>query len=251
MGHDSGMPGRAVIWDFDGTLAYRSGHWPDCLVEILDAELPGHGHGREAFAAAMQRGFRWHDWHAEHPVATDARQWWQPVEAIAAGAYREAGYPDTEARRLAARLREVYLRRGAWSLFDDARAALALTASAGWRNAILSNHVPELADLVADLGLADLLDALFNSALIGFEKPHPRAFRGALDGLGAPDQVWMVGDQLRADVEGAEAVGIPAILVRTDAPAARRSASALEAARAIVAGGTHSWTPERAPDAAR
>ena len=224
-----------MIWDFDGTLAYRSGLWSDCLVEILDEELPGHGHRREVFRPAMQRGFRWHEWESEHARFENPDEWWKPVTAIAAGAFRDAGYPPHAADRLALRLRETYLRRAKWARFDDSIEALELVRANGWRTAVLSNHVPELPALVAHLGFEPVIDAIFNSADTGFEKPHPRAYLGALEALGAPKQVWMVGDQLRADVEGAEAVGIPAILVRTEAPAQRHAATALEAARRIVA----------------
>lgn len=229
------MPDRVVIWDFDGTLAFRNGHWSDCLIEILDEELPGHGHAVERFRPWMQRGFRWHDWESEHERIDDPRRWWTPVEAIAAGAFAEAGYGPAEAERLAALLPATYLRRARWSLFDDSRPALELTRSAGFRNVILSNHVPELPELVHDLGLDDLVERLFNSAAIGFEKPNPAAYRMVLDELARPSDVWMVGDQPRADVEGPEAAGIPAILVRTEASSPRRAPTALEAARLIVA----------------
>lgn len=228
------MPLRVVICDFDGTLAYRRGHWPDCLVEILDEHLPGHGRTADAFRARMHRGFRWHEWETEHERITEPRAWWAPVEAIAASAFVETGFSTADAERLAARLPEIYLRRGRWSLFADSCDALALTRAAGWTNVVLSNHCPELPALLSSLGLDGLVERVFNSATSGFEKPHPEAFRGAIAALGSPRQAWMVGDQPRADVEGAEAVGIPAILVRTDAPSPRRARTALEAARLIV-----------------
>ena len=233
--HHSPVPNRVVIWDFDGTLAYRSGLWSDCLVEILDEEVPGHGHGRETFRPAMQRGFRWHQWESEHPRIEDPDDWWKPVTAIAAGAYRNAGFAPADAERLAARLREIYLRRTTWARFEDSIAALELLRARGWCNVVLSNHVPELPEIVAHLGFEPVLDAVFNSAATGFEKPHPRAYLGALEALGFPHRVWMVGDQPRADVEGAEAAGIPAILVRTDAQSTRRAGTALEAAQRILA----------------
>ena len=228
------MGQRVVIWDFDGTLARRSGLWSDCLVEILDDEAPGHGHRADVFRAAMQRGFRWHDWEREHERVGDPDRWWQPVETIAADAFLAVGFPAPEAARLASRLRETYLRSTCWSLFDDSREALELTLREGWRNVVLSNHVPELPDLVRHLGLDDVVDRIFNSAVTGFEKPHPAAYRAVLEALRQPTQVWMVGDQPRADVEGPEAAGLPAILVRTDGPSPRRAATALEAARHIT-----------------
>ena len=47
-----------------------------------------------------------------------------------------------------------------------------------------------------------------------YEKPHPETFRGVLEALGGADEIWMVGDNAEADVAGAKAAGIPAVLVR-------------------------------------
>lgn len=47
-------------------------------------------------------------------------------------------------------------------------------------------------------------------------KPSPDFFAAALDGLGcAADRAVMVGDDVEADVAGAQAAGIPGVLVRT------------------------------------
>jgi putative hydrolase of the HAD superfamily len=57
-------------------------------------------------------------------------------------------------------------------------------------------------------------DRIFNSAETGYEKPHPRAFQHVIESLGAPRSIWMVGDNPVADIEGARAVGMNALLVR-------------------------------------
>jgi FMN phosphatase YigB (HAD superfamily) len=44
-----------------------------------------------------------------------------------------------------------------------------------------------------------------------------------------PSEAWMVGDNVMADVLGAEAVGIPAVLVRRPDPRAERYAGSLDA----------------------
>jgi putative hydrolase of the HAD superfamily len=100
-----------------------------------------------------------------------------------------------------------------WEAFGDAQQALEATAAAGWTNAILSNHVPELPALVAGVGLSTHVDRIFSSAQIGWEKPNPRVFRHALNAYGNPREVWMIGDNPIADIAGAEAVGLRAILV--------------------------------------
>ena len=88
---------------------------------------------------------------------------------------------------------------------------------------------------MAHLGLDALVDVVWSSAVTGYDKPHPEAFRRALAELGWPSTVWMVGDNPRADVDGAEAVGIPAILIRRDGPAKRRAPDAESAAAMILA----------------
>ena len=57
---------------------------------------------------------------------------------------------------------------------------------------------------------------MFSSALIGYDKPHPEAFRHALRACGNPARRWMVGANPVADVAGAEALGVPAVLIRSD-----------------------------------
>lgn len=80
----------------------------------------------------------------------------------------------------------------------------------------MSNHVPELRDLVEGLELSELVTDVLSSAVTGYEKPHPLAFELGRAATGYPDELWMVGDNPEADVRGAEAVGIPSILVRTE-----------------------------------
>ncbi|MFN2389985.1 MAG: HAD hydrolase-like protein [Actinomycetota bacterium] len=48
--------------------------------------------------------------------------------------------------------------------------------------------------------------------------------------------MWMVGDNVTADVRGAEAVGIPAILVRTEDGSVARRAQDLYGIRALLVG---------------
>jgi putative hydrolase of the HAD superfamily len=64
-------------------------------------------------------------------------------------------------------------------------------------------------------GLLDLFGALAVSCDDGWLKPNPALFRLALDGLGvAAEEAVMVGDDLRADVMGAKALGMVAVWKR-------------------------------------
>lgn len=68
-------------------------------------------------------------------------------------------------------------------------------------------------------GLADAIDAVATSHDVGWRKPHRAMFDRALE-LAAvrPNEAFMVGDNPIADVRGAQALGIRAVLRRTDAP---------------------------------
>jgi putative hydrolase of the HAD superfamily len=63
-------------------------------------------------------------------------------------------------------------------------------------------------------GLAPCFDVEVYSSEVGVAKPHAAIFQAALDALGvAPACAAYVGDRLRVDVGGAQAVGMKGILI--------------------------------------
>jgi len=91
------------------------------------------------------------------------------------------------------------------------RPALERLRAAGYRMSVVSNSDGSVAHQVADLGLARYLDVVFDSQVLGVEKPDPRFFHLVLEqlGVGAADCL-LVGDVFMIDVVGANAVGVPA-----------------------------------------
>jgi putative hydrolase of the HAD superfamily len=220
---------KLLIWDFDGTLAHRRGEtgWSLLLAEALDAEEPGHGHAAETFRPYLRDGFPWHRPDVEHlELCGDPDVWWTAVLPLLARAYEGVGLAPDRALEVAAVARQLYVDPVSWSLFPDTVPALERLTDAGWTHAILSNHVPELGAIVSGLGLDRHLAALSCSADTGYEKPHPRAYASVLEQL-APDEAWMIGDNVVADVLGAEEIGIPAVLVRRQDPRAARFSATL------------------------
>jgi len=63
-------------------------------------------------------------------------------------------------------------------------------------------------------GLAALIDARLYTSEMPFQKPHPSAFRAALDQLDVtdPDEAVFVGDRPWDDITGAQRVGMRAVL---------------------------------------
>jgi len=215
---------RLAIWDFDGTLAQRRGEtgWSRLLAEVLDSEEPGHPHSGETFRPHLRSGFPWHAPDVPHAELCAPGAWWGSIRPLLARAYEAAGYPAARAEELAAAAQRLYVDPAVgWRLFDDVPPVLGRLRDEGWTHAILSNHVPELRGIVSALGLDELISVVVCSAETGYEKPHPQAFAALLDGIEA-ERVVMIGDNVVADVLGAEAVGIPALLVRRPDPRAAR-----------------------------
>lgn len=109
-----------------------------------------------------------------------------------------------------------------YSVFPDVRPALAELSGRGWRHAVLSNNHPDLEPIVAALRLGHF-EAVFTSALIGYEKPRREIFQYALERLAPTGPVWMIGDNEIADARGAEAAGLKAVLVRKASQGFHRS----------------------------
>ena len=189
---------------------------------MLDAEEPGHGHSGDTFRPHLRSGFPWHRPEVAHPELCEPDAWWAAVRPVLSQAYEAVGYAPARAVELTDAARSLYVDpKVGWALFDDTLPALERLSQAGWTHAILSNHVPELRQIVGGLGLDEVVDFVSCSAETGYEKPHEQAYASVLDAL-RPTVAWMIGDNVVADVLGAEAVGLPAVLVRRpDARAAR------------------------------
>jgi putative hydrolase of the HAD superfamily len=231
---------RYLIWDFDGTLGYRisgsSGAWTASLLETITLALPDHTVTLEQLRPYMQAGFPWQQPDHPHTHLVSAGAWWEALHPVFEKACRGVGLDEALAQAVARRFRAVYLNLDRWRLFDDVLPTLDALSAQGWTHVILSNHVPELGDIVRHLGLTSRIAFVFNSAETGYEKPHPRAFQIALETLPDVETAWMIGDSFAADVQGAELVGIPAILVRRSHSDAGRYCESLADVPMLIAG---------------
>jgi HAD superfamily hydrolase (TIGR01549 family) len=150
--------------------------------------------------------------------------------------YEALGFSKEVAYRAAQLIRNHILDVNQYQEFDDTRATLELLSAEGWRNVILSNNHPDLEELVRGLGLDRHFTDIITSGKVGFEKPRAELFHYALEATGSKrSDSWMVGDNINADVLGAEAVGLRAILVRSAAIAPRYSEDLNGAATIILA----------------
>lgn len=213
---------KLVLWDFDGTLAQRDGGWTGTLLEILRGSRPDLSVPPDTLRPYLQSGFPWHTPNITHPEIRSPDDWWRALTPVFERALASVGVGGMQAKELASRVRATYCDPSQWRVYTDVVPTLESLSGLGWSHRILSNHVPELPNLVRQLNLSKWFEGIHNSAETGVEKPHPNAFTDVLRILPRDAAVWMVGDSLNTDVQGAEQVGIPAILVRTPRPAARR-----------------------------
>ncbi len=155
----------------------------------------------------------------------------------------DAGAPpdlDTVAHRVAHQLKDAGTRR-LWSrVLPGVPEALAALRAAGVKLAVVSNSDGSIETGLVEYGLRDHLDAVFDSAVVGFEKPDPRIFAAALASLGtAPERTAHLGDLHAVDVVGARRARVHGVLVdpfddwRDDA--CPRTRSTAELARALLA----------------
>ena len=75
-------------------------------------------------------------------------------------------------------------------------------------------HAPTALSVLEESHLHAQLDAIVISVDVGIRKPRPEIFQAILEALGtAPEETLHVGDNLRADVGGAAAVGMKTVWI--------------------------------------
>jgi putative hydrolase of the HAD superfamily len=107
-----------------------------------------------------------------------------------------------------------YLRHyeASWVAYPDARPALEVARSNGWRISVLTNgSTTQQNAKLAAIGLADLVDVVCTSESLGVSKPDPQAYLRTCVALGVePADSVMIGDNLALDVVAAREAGLTA-----------------------------------------
>lgn len=207
------MPGT-ILWDFDGTLVSRPSMWSRSAAHAVAELAPHRTVSADALDAALKTGFPWHRPDVPHPELCAPEAWWARVTDRVTEALCILGCTPAEARLVSLRVRELIVDSTSYEVFADVEPALRHLSEAGWVQAVVSNHIPELAHLLTNLGLAPYLARVYTSALVGYEKPHTGFLGRVLDDGPWPAPIWVVGDSAEADCLPARAYGCRAVLVR-------------------------------------
>ena len=103
-------------------------------------------------------------------------------------------------------------------LFDDAVETLEWVRSQGFRLALITNGPASMQRAkIERFGLEPHFDVLVVEGVFGRGKPDIEVFRHALTETGTrPEEAWHVGDNLYADIGGAQNAGIHAVWIHRD-----------------------------------
>lgn len=233
---------KVVFWDFDETLAFREWKWSGTLAQVAREADPPVDMRDVDIRPHLQHGYLWHTPEVAHTHLVTADQWWEHMEVVLAKAFVAAGVPEEPASALSKKVRGEYLAPRYWHVYDDVVPALEALAAKGWRHCVVSNHVPELDEIVEMVGLGGFFDQVISSAVVGYEKPNPAIYEIARGHFPDAAERWMVGDSYEADYVGAEACGIRAILVRREHEGAERFCPGLDCVVKIIGGETDDET---------
>jgi len=208
---------RVVTFDCWNTLLAED-DWPTAhalrVTALRDAALEaGLAVSREAATRAFDAAWGRHMELWARGVASGARE-------VAAWGLAELGLgePHPTLEHLVGVFEEAS-HSGEVAALDDALGTLEALAHAGVRRALVCDTGLTPGRVVRQhlkrLGLLPLLEVQVFSDEVGVPKPHPRAFRAALEPFGAaPEDAVHVGDLRRTDVAGARDLGMGTVRIR-------------------------------------
>jgi HAD superfamily hydrolase (TIGR01509 family) len=219
-----------VLFDAGNTLLFLD---HDRMAAAVGAELgiPLSGERLAAAASAAARA-------AEQVEGKDRDRAQVYFEAL----FTTAGVPADRMGEVETCLQRLHGELHLWCRHaPDTRASLLRLRAAGLRLGVVSNSDGRVEQALVAAGLRDCFDVVFDSALVGVEKPDPAIFRAALTALGvAPEEALYVGDLYEVDVLGARSAGMEGVLLLQDeraAPDCRRFDSLAALADDLLTGG--------------
>ena len=209
------MAPRAIFFDMDDTLLDTSGGVEESWRLTCEAFAP-------------ELGCEWEDLHKT--IRAQMMAFWKDEAAVEHWrtrlhdarahnvelALRGRGWDSSRAKLLADRYWEEQHSR--FKLFEDAVATLDLLRSNGFRTGLITNGPQDMQrDKIGRFDLERRFDVIVIEGEFGQGKPHAGVFLHAMEAVGAnPEEAWHVGDNLYADISGAQKAGIHAAWIHRD-----------------------------------
>lgn len=207
---------RAVFFDMDDTLLNTSGGVDASWGAVCEEFSPALGCDpatlRATIKAEMQRF-----WSDEAAVEREWRTRLEEARVHVIGlALKREGLDVERAPNLSRRYWEENSSR--MRLFDDAIETLTSLREGGFQIGLITNGPASMQRWkIGQFALESYFDVLVIEGEFGHGKPSPKVFEYALGAVGVdPHQAWHVGDNLYADIGGAQSVGIHAAWIHRD-----------------------------------
>ena len=207
---------RAVFFDMDDTLLNTSGGVDASWGAVCEEFSPALGCDpatlRATIKAEMQRF-----WSDEAAVEREWRTRLEEARVHVIGlALTREGLDVERAPNLSRRYWEENSSR--MRLFDDAIETLTSLREGGFQIGLITNGPASMQRWkIGQFALESYFDVLVIEGEFGHGKPSPKVFEYALGAVGVdPHQAWHVGDNLYADIGGAQSVGIHAAWIHRD-----------------------------------
>lgn len=202
---------RAILFDFGGTLMYGRQDWTP-IVAKADETLTDYlrSNGLEVSLNTFPTEFRKRldDYFKQREKDLLETTYTFVLREL----LLEKGYDDVPNDVLRDALDTLFsVTQTNWALEEDAIPTLQKLRVKGYNLGIISNagHDDDVQQLAREFGITEYFDFILTSAACSYRKPHPRIFELALSNWYCPpNEAVMVGDNLDADIRGAQEVGI-------------------------------------------
>jgi putative hydrolase of the HAD superfamily len=219
---------RAVLLDALGTLVALERPWPHLVSELAArGATVTEADARRAMLAEMAYYRANHDDASDRAGLAELRR--RCAQVVRSELGTDLPVDAVEDAMLAAiRFRP----------YPEVPGVLATLRERGCALVVVSNWDVSLHDVLDRTGLRPLVDAVVTSAELGVAKPAPAIFAHALDLAGgvAPEEALHAGDDVAADVEGARAAGIAAVLVARDGERPPPGVQAIASLEGLISG---------------
>ena len=194
---------KGIIFDYGGTLDSRGVHWSEVLWQGY--QQAGVPIDKETFRTAYVEGER--ALARERIILPQDNFHTLLRKKVAIEISYLPQQPDEATRLKWVDEIAAYCDNAARSCIDEARPMLE-QLNERYPMMLVSNFYGNIDEVLRDYGIRHLFKGIIESAVVGIRKPNPTLFRLGVDALELPpEQVLVVGDSLRKDIEPAEQLG--------------------------------------------
>lgn len=194
---------KGIIFDYGGTLDSRGVHWSEVLWQGY--QQAGVPIDKETFRTAYVEGER--ALARERIILPQDNFLTLLLKKVALEINYLPIQPDTATSARWTEQIANYCDNAARSCIDEARSMLE-DLNKRYPMMLVSNFYGNIDEVLRAYGIRHLFKGIIESAVVGVRKPNPTLFRLGVDALELkPEEVLVVGDSLRKDIEPAEALG--------------------------------------------